>query len=278
MGPLTEAATRLPHGIAPPDPTTEVDQVSVAFDHMLDHLRDALAVRDHTEDRLRRFVADASHELRTPLATIKAYSEYATRTDDGLPETATTAFARIDAAATRMTTLVDDLLLLARLDAGRPLAREPVDLTQMVLDAVDDARAAAPAHHWHLDLPEDPIEVHGDGERLHQVLANLLSNARKHTPDGTTVTTALSVSDAQVTLEVSDDGPGIPAEQQADLFDRFTRADPGRPSGHGSSGLGLAIARGIAVAHGGTLELSSRPGRTCFQMRIPIDRTEPARS
>ena len=270
--PLTQAATELPDGIAPAHPTTEVDQVSVAFDHMLDHVRNALAARDHTEDQLRRFVADASHELRTPLATIKAYSEYATRSDIPSPDRAATAFVRINAAASRMATLVDDLLLLARLDAGRPLARERVDLSQMVLDAVDDARAAAPDHHWHLDLPEDPIEVVGDNERLHQVLANLLSNARTHTPADTTVTTRLTVVDDQVMLEVCDDGPGIPTALQPDLFDRFSRADPARTNGYGGSGLGLAIARGIASAHDGQLTMTSRPGNTCFSLALPLNR------
>jgi two-component system OmpR family sensor kinase len=267
--PLTEAATQLPGGIAPANPTTEVDQVSVAFDHMLDHVRNALAARDHTEAGLRRFVADASHELRTPVATIKAHSEYAARSGEALPEVAVTAFTRIDLAATRMATLVDDLLLLARLDAGRPLARDTVDVSQLVLETVDDTRTAAPDYHWHLDLPEEPVEVIGDGDRLHQVLANLLSNARAHTPAGTTVTTRLWRTDDEVHLEVCDDGPGIAADLQADLFDRFTRGDPSRATGHGSTGLGLAIAHGIAVAHGGGLEVTSRPGRTCFDLRLP---------
>jgi two-component system, OmpR family, sensor kinase len=268
--PLTAAETQLPDGIAPAQPSTEVDQVSVAFDHMLEHIRNALAARDHTENQLRRFVADASHELRTPLATITAYAEYATRSDETLPDKTATALTRISAAAARMATLVDDLLLLARLDAGRPLAREPVDVSQLVLDAVDDARTAAPDHHWQLDLPEDPIEIVGDNERLHQVLANLLSNARVHAPPGTTVTTALSVANRHVTVEVVDDGPGIAEDQQAQLFDRFTRSDPARTSGPGNSGLGLAIARGIATAHHGSLEVSSRAGRTCFSLTLPV--------
>lgn len=266
--PLTEAATRLPDGIAPAEPRTEVDQVSVAFDHMLDHLRRALAARDHTENQLRRFVADASHELRTPLATIKAYSEFAARSGEALPPNTATALMRIDAAASRMATLVDDLLLLARLDSGRPLAQETVDLSQLVLDAVDDARTAAADRHWHLNLPAEPIEVVGDEHRLHQVLANLLGNARVHTPAGTTVTTTLSVAPGDVTLEVCDDGPGVPEDLQPDLFDRFTRADEAR-AGHGSSGLGLAIVRGIVTAHDGSIEVSSRPGRTVFSVVLP---------
>lgn len=266
--PLTEAATQLPGVIAPRDPTTEVDHVSVAFDHMLDHIRNALRARDDTEAGLRQFVADASHELRTPLATIRAYSEYASRSGDQLLEVAPAAFARIDAAAARMATLVDDLLLLARLDAGRPLASDRVDLTQLVVEAVDDVRTAVRDHRWLLDLPDEPIVVTGDAQRLHQVLVNLLGNAGAHTPAGTIVTTILSVRGDRTYLDVCDDGPGIAPELQAGLFNRFTRGDSAR-TGHGSTGLGLAIAHGMAAAHGGTLEVASRPGQTCFSLNLP---------
>jgi len=269
--PLTDPDTPLPAGIAPAHPTTEVDQVSVAFDRMLDHVRRALAARDLTEQRLRRFVADASHELRTPLATIRAHAEYAARTGGPLPETTATALARIDAAAIRMAALVDDLLLLARLDAGRPLARARVDLTQLVVEAVSDARTTGPDHRWRLDLPEDPVEVTGDGERLNQVVANLLSNARHHTPAATTVTTTVRRTASGVSVEVGDDGPGIAAELLLSLFDRFTRGDASRTAGHGSTGLGLAIAESIAHAHHGTLGVDSRPGHTAFRLQLPSE-------
>ncbi|HST63970.1 MAG TPA: HAMP domain-containing sensor histidine kinase [Mycobacteriales bacterium] len=267
--PLTAPGTVLPDGLGPADPTSEVDRVNVAFDHMLDHVRSALAVRDATEDRLRRFVADASHELRTPLATIRAHAEYAGIADGPPSPPVADALGRITAATDRMATLVADLLLLAQLDAGRPLAREPVDLTRLVLDAVVDARAAGPDHQWRLDLPEEVVTVTGDGERLHQVLANLLTNARAHTPPGTTVTTALIAAPDGVEVTVRDDGPGIPAALQADLFDRFTRGDASRGREHGSTGLGLAIARGIATAHGGTVTVTStsRDG-TAFHLRL----------
>lgn len=267
--PLTEASTTLPGRIGPDEPVSEVDQVSVAFDHMLEHIRNALAARDHTEGGLRRFVADASHELRTPLATIRAYTEFATRSEQALPEIAETAFARIDAAAARMTTLVDDLLLLARLDAGRPLARETLDITQLIIEAVDDARTATPDHDWHLDLPDEPVDVAGDSARLHQVLANLLSNAARHTPAGTTVTTTLLTEADVVSVEVEDDGPGIPADALHGLFDRFTQVEAARTSDRGNTGLGLAIAQGIAHAHGGLLTVQSVPGRTRFVLRVP---------
>lgn len=267
--PLTDSGITLPSGIAPPEPASEVDRVSVAFEHMLDHLRHALGERDRTEAQLRRFVADASHELRTPLATIRAYAEFAARSDTALSADTAAALDRIDAAAVRMATLVDDLLLLARLDAGRPLAREPLDLTQLVVEAVVDARTAAADHRWQLELPDEPVTVVGDAPRLHQVVANLLGNAAVHTPAGTTVATSLVSTPTDVRLEVCDDGPGVAPEVQADLFDRFTRADPARGTGSGSTGLGLAIAQSIAAAHLGMLTVDSCPGRTCFTLTLP---------
>ena len=276
--PLTAADTVLPGIIGPADPTSEVDQVSVAFDHMLEHVRSALTARDTTEARLRRFVADASHELRTPLATIRAHAEYAGLADGPLPAQVTDALTRITAATDRMGTLVADLLLLARLDAGRPLARDPVDLTRLVLDAVVDARTAGPDHHWQLDLPELAVAVTGDGERLHQVLANLLTNARTHTPPGSTVTTTLTTGPTAVEVTVRDDGPGIPTRLRDDLFDRFTRGDASRTRAHGNTGLGLAIAHGIAAAHTGTLTVTDTPdGGAAFHLRLPADETGPTR-
>ena len=270
--PLNDADTVLPASIGPADPTSEVDRVSVAFDHMLEHVRSALAARDATEGQLRRFIADASHELGTPLATIRAHAEYAGIADGPPSRPVAEALGRITAATDRMGTLVGDLLLLARLDAGRPLARGPVDLTRLALDAVVDARAAGPDHHWRLELPEDAVTLTGDGERLHQVLANLLTNARTHTPAGTTVTTTLTSEQDAITVTVRDDGPGIPAALQANLFDRFTRGDASRGRGHGSTGLGLAIARGITTAHNGSLTVASSPddGAT-FSLRLPSD-------
>jgi two-component system OmpR family sensor kinase len=269
--PLTDAGTELPLTPIPTEPLSEVDQMSVAFAHMLEHVRTALVERDATERRLRRFIADASHELRTPLATIRANAEYALRADAGTATVAEAeALTRITAATERMANLVDDLLLLARLDAGRPLEREPVDLTRLVLDAVTDARTAAIDHQWRLELPEEIVTVTGDAERLHQVLANLLRNAHNHTPPGTTVTTRLVSGRDAVEVSVSDDGPGIPLDDQLELFNRFTRGDTSRSRAHGSTGLGLAIARGLADAHGGSLTLDSAPGSgACFRLRLP---------
>jgi two-component system, OmpR family, sensor kinase len=271
--PLADSDIELPRTIAPQEPVSEVDQMSVAFTHMLERIRSALIERNTTEQRLRRFVADASHELRTPLATISANAEYALRPDTGIDsEGGAAALKRITAASDRMANLVADLLLLARLDAGRPLETEEVDLTRLVLEAVTDARAAGPDHHWRMELPDEIVMVRGDGERLHQVIANLLSNARTHTPTGTTVTTRLASSEDGILVSVADDGPGIPVERRDELFDRFTRGDSSRSRASGSTGLGLAIARGIAGAHGGSLMLgdSDGPG-ACFQLLLPTN-------
>jgi two-component system OmpR family sensor kinase len=168
-----------------------------------------------------------------------------------------------------MTALVEDLLLLARLDAGRPLAQDPVDLTMLVVDAVSDAHAAGPRHDWQLDLPEEPVTVVGDEARLHQVLANLLANARTHTPDGTTVTVAVSAADRDAVLQVIDNGPGIPADLQPHIFERFARGDSSRSRAAGSTGLGLSIVHAVVTAHGGRLSVDSAPGRTVFTVTLP---------
>ena len=268
---LTGGAEPLPTTAAPRRSAREVDQVSEAFDRMLDRVRNAMSARAATEARLRRFVADASHELRTPLATIRASAEYGARTTDApLPEPTADALARIHAASERMGVLVSDLLLLARLDAGRPLQHQEVDLTRLVLDTVSDARTAAPDHRWELDLPEEAVTVQGDEERLRQVLANLLTNARTHTPPGTTVTTSLCVGPEHVQACVADDGPGVLPELREELFERFTRGDTSRSRAHGSTGLGLAIAHRIARAHGGSLGYEAGPeGGACFRLLLP---------
>ena len=199
-------------------------------------------MRHRSEQQVRQFVADASHELRTPLATIAGYTELARRQ----PTAAATALAKVESESARMTSLVEDLLLLARLDSGRPLADEPVDLTKLLLEAVADARVLAPDHTWRLVLPDEPVELRGDEQRLHQVATNLLTNARKHTPAGTTVT----ITARPDGFEVHDDGPGFPAELVEHAFERFVRADEARTSS-GGAGLGLALVDAIVSAHGG---------------------------
>ena len=182
---------------------------------MLDNVESALHARQESETQVRQFVADASHELRTPLASIRGYAELTRRETEPVPPTVTHAIGRVESEALRMQELVEDLLLLARLDSGRPLEREPVDLSLLAVNAVSDAHAAAPDHTWELDLPEDPVEVPGDQARLHQILANLLANARTHTPSGTHGRHPGATRRARlVRVSVSDDGPGVPETLQ----------------------------------------------------------------
>ena len=188
-------AVRVP--AADSDPRTEVGQVGAALNRMLDHVGAALTARQASEMRVRHFVADASHELRTPLAAIRGYAELTRPRRKDLPPDVTHALDRVESESVRMTGLVEDLLLLARLDSGRPLDRVPVDLTQVLVDAISDAHATAPDHHWSLDLPDDPVTVSGDAARLHQVVANLMANARTHTPPGTRVVVSLTTDAAQ---------------------------------------------------------------------------------
>jgi two-component system OmpR family sensor kinase len=184
------------------------------------------------------------------------------------------ALGRVESEAARMTTLVEDLLLLARLDAGRPLSRDTVDLVPLVVHAVSDAHAAGPGHVWQLDLPDEPVPVRGDEARLHQVVANLLANARTHTPEGTRVTVAVrregTGDDARAVLSVADNGPGIPPELLPDVFQRFARGDESRSRIAGSTGLGLAIVAAVVAAHGGRVEVDSVPGTTEFRVGLPL--------
>lgn len=279
------------------DPRTEVGQVGAALNRMLGHVGSALAVRQESEMRVRQFVADASHELRTPLASIRGYAELTRRVTGREPSDSGSvtrhALGRIESEADRMTGLVEDLLLLARLDAGRPLSYESTDLLPLVVDAVSDARVADAAavadalHHWRLDLPDEPagpVTVRADPDRLQQVLVNLLANARTHTPPGTTVTVSVRQSERAgepVTLEVRDDGPGIPAELLPHVFERFARGDASRSRGDatdkatgtttGSTGLGLAIVQAVVSAHGGRVRVDSAPGRTVFAVELPAE-------
>ncbi|SFW73605.1 sensor histidine kinase [Amycolatopsis australiensis] len=253
------------------DPRTEVGQVGSALNLMLGHVAQALAARHDSELRVRQFVADASHELRTPLAAIRGYAELAARGSALVPPDVAHSMGRIQSEAVRMSALVEDLLLLARLDDGRPLDVREADLTRLVADAVGDAQVAGRGHRWLLELPPDPVLVLGDVQRLHQVLANLLANARTHTPPGTTVVTALTRSaDGDAVLTVTDDGPGIAPELLPEVFERFARGDSSRSRTAGGTGLGLAIACAVVVAHHGTIEVRSRPGRTEFAVRLPV--------
>jgi two-component system OmpR family sensor kinase len=261
-------AQRVPE--ADTDPRTEVGQVGAALNRMLDHVGNALEARHASEMQVRQFVADASHELRTPLAAIRGYAELSRRSRQPVPDEISHVLNRVESEAKRMTALVEDLLLLARLDAGRPLAQDPVDLTMLAVDATSDAHAAGPAHYWQLDLPDEPVTVIGDGARLHQVVANLLANARTHTPEGSTVTVKVgSVPNAAV-IQVIDNGPGIQPDVVPRIFERFARGDSSRSRAAGSTGLGLSIVHAVVTSHRGKVGVQSRPGQTVFTVMLPL--------
>ncbi|HEX2903428.1 MAG TPA: ATP-binding protein [Jatrophihabitans sp.] len=252
-----------------PNPNTEVGQVGVALNRMLANVTDALNARHHSEMRVRQFVADASHELRTPLASIRGYAELTRRSREAAPPDIVHAMSRVESEAGRMTALVEDLLLLARLDAGRPLDRDEVDLTRLAVDTLSDAHAAGPDHVWNLELPDEPVLVTGDGARLHQVVANLLANARTHTPPGTAIKLSLTRAADHALLSVRDNGPGISAELMPEIFERFSRGEASRSRTAGSTGLGLAIVAAVVAAHGGRIDVSSLPGNTVFTVTLP---------
>ncbi len=269
-----EMSARVPDELT--DPRSEVGQVGSAMNTMLVHVEEALDARHRSEQQVRQFVADASHELRTPLATIHGYAELSRRRSPAEPELLTSAMAKVESEATRMSSLVDDLLLLARLDAGRPLQRRDVDLTRLAIEALSDAKVVAPDHHWRLDLPEEPVVTTGDEMRLHQVVTNLLNNARRHTPPGTTVTVSVAEERAGAVVSVHDDGPGLPPELVPRAFERFTRGDSSRTRASGGAGLGLSLVQAIVTAHSGTVDLASVPGSTTFRLHLPGLRSQAA--
>lgn len=259
-----ELAERVPERLT--HENTEVGQVGSALNTLLAHVESSLTARHESEQQVRQFVADASHELRTPLTTITGYTELARRRPDD-PVTTRTALDKVEEESARMTAMVEDLLLLARLDSGRPLEQHPVDLSRLLVEAVSDARVVDPGHRWRLDLPEESIEVRGDVHRLHQVVTNLLTNARKYTPAGTTIT----VSAKPGSFAVHDDGPGFPPGLAEHAFERFARGDAARTRGNtpGGAGLGLALVQAIVTAHGGKVGLRSRPGDTEVTVTLP---------
>ncbi|WP_110208285.1 sensor histidine kinase [Nocardioides daejeonensis] len=270
--PLASGAIEIPERVPDhlTDESTEVGQVGAALNNLLRHVESSLAARHRSEQQVRQFVADASHELRTPLATIQGYAELSRRAPDDRAMQLT-ALAKVEAEAMRMSALVEDLLLLARLDAGRPLQHGPVDVTRLLLESVSDARVLGPDHHWRLALPETALEAVGDEERLRQVVRNLLENARRHTPPGTTVVVdarSAPQPGAAVTVTITDDGPGFDPALLPVAFDRFTRGDPSRNRG-GGSGLGLSLVQAILAAQGGAVALTSRPGETRFTLTLP---------
>ena len=250
-------------------PGTEVGQVGAAINRMLGHIAAALTAREASERKVRTFVADASHELRTPLASIRGYAELTRRGGHELPKDVVHAMDRIESESVRMTSLVEDLLLLARLDDGRSLESAPVDIRHLLTNAVSDAHAVSQDHTWTLELPDEALMVEGDSARLQQVVANLLANARTHTPHGTTVAVSAQPAGDGVDIVIADDGPGIDEAVRASVFERFVRGDSSRSRAAGSTGLGLAIVQAVVIAHGGTVGVDSKPGSTVFTVHLP---------
>lgn len=275
--PLARGDVELPDRVPVGDDGTEVGRLGSAFNRMLGHVASALSAREQSERKVRRFVADASHELRTPLASIRGYAELMRLHGGELPPDVVHAIGRIESESLRMTELVEDLLLLARLDEGRELRRGRVDLSAIVRDAVGDAQVASPDHDWRVAIPDAAIFVTGDDARLRQVLTNLLANARMHTPEGTNVVVRLATVTADdagapgsARITVTDDGPGIDPAVRATLFERFARGDASRSRRAGSTGLGLAIVRAVVEAHRGTVDVRSEPGETVFTVELPL--------
>lgn len=251
------------------DPRTEIGRLAGSLNAMLGQIEDAFAERTASEERMRRFVGDASHELRTPLASVRAYAELFDRGARDRPEDLERCMAGIERESRRMGILVDDLLLLARLDQHRPAVRRPVDLAAVAEDAAEVARTLAPDREVVLDAPR-PVVVEGDAEALRRAVDNLLANVRAHTPAGTATRVAVRADGEAAVLEVEDEGPGFTADQQARAFQRFYRGDPSRSRDGGGAGLGLAIVAGIAEAHGGHAEVGrGAGGGGCVRIRIP---------
>jgi len=280
--PLARGDVELPDRVPVDDDGTEVGRLGAAFNRMLGHVASALSAREQSERKVRRFVADASHELRTPLASIRGYAELMRLHGGQLPPDVVHAIGRIESESVRMTELVEDLLLLARLDEGRELRKDRVDLSAIVRDTVGDAQVASPDHDWRVAIPDAAVLVTGDDARLRQVLANLLANARIHTPEVTNVVVRVGTVPAapehglpaSARVTVTDDGPGIDPDVRANLFERFARGDASRSRRAGSTGLGLAIVRAVVEAHGGTVDVRSEPGETVFTVTLPLAERE----
>jgi two-component system, OmpR family, sensor kinase len=276
---ISEVASGIAQGdldarVSPAEDRSEIGRLGLALNGMLERLEEAFARRDHSEAQLRRFVSSASHELRTPLTSIRGYAALLRRGAKHSPEDLDTSISRIESEATRMATLIDDLLLLARLDERRPLARTRTDLSIIARDAAADARAREPERSINVDA-DGPVMVNGDQRRLREVIDNLLENAQVHTPAAAPVAIEVGVHDGMAVLAVTDAGPGIDPEHAPHIFERFYR---GTPAGSGDtaprtegSGLGLAIVKTVAEAHGGAATVRSRPGQGArFEVTLPL--------
>ena len=265
------SAGDLSQRVEPDDEETEVGRLGRALNVMLGRIEASFEEQRASEERLRRFIADASHELRTPITSIRGYAELFRHGAAARPDDLERAMRRIEDEGARMGLLVEDLLLLARLDQGRALASESVDLSALVADAADDARAVDPSREVSASLPDEGVFVAGDEGRLRQVLANLMENARVHTPEGTPVEVRVRRSGDEAVVTVADRGPGLTAEEAARVFERFYRGDPSRSRSSGGTGLGLSIAAAVIEALGGRIEASSTPGEgATFTVTLPL--------
>jgi two-component system, OmpR family, sensor kinase len=263
------AAGRLSKRVEPATEKTEVGRLGLALNRMLERLERAFKERQASEDRLRRFLADASHELRTPLASIRGYAELFRMGAASEPEALESSMRRIEDEARRMGVLVEDMLTLARLDELREPAHEPIDMTDLAADVVADARVTAPDRAIDLDA-DGPVLVHGDPQQLRQVIANLLRNALVHTPAGTPIDVSVTTDGGDAAFAVRDHGHGLPKGDPAQLFQRFWRAEGGRTRGRGGAGLGLAIVSEIVSAHGGSVEAANADDVGArFVVRLP---------
>jgi two-component system OmpR family sensor kinase len=264
------AAGDLTRRVEPATPRTEIGRLGLALNGMLSQIEAAFAERTESNARLRRVIADASHELRTPLTSIRGYAEMLRRGAAESPEDSESARRRIEQEAIRMTGLVDDLLVLARLDQGRPLAREEVDLRAIANDAVADARVVAPQRQISLSA-NGPVMVSGDDTRLRQVMGNLMRNALVHTPQQTPIEVAVATDDGLGVMSVADHGPGLAEGDVGRIFEPFYRADPSRSRDSGGAGLGLSIVSAVVTAHGGRVKVSqTEGGGATFEVELPL--------
>jgi two-component system OmpR family sensor kinase len=275
MGVVAEdiAAGDLTRRVEPSTPKTEIGRLGLALNGMLSQIEAAFEERTESNTRLRRFIADASHELRTPLTSIRGYSEMLRRGASKSLTDAEVARRRIEEESVRMSVLVDDMLLIARLDQGRPLEKEPVDLQAIARDAAADARAVAPQREITLSAPA-PVIVDGDDTRLRQVLGNLVRNAIVHTPSQTAIEIAVSTVDGVGRMSVADHGPGLQTDELDRIFEPFYRADPSRSRDSGGAGLGLSIVSAVVSAHGGHVTVSETSGGgATFEVELPLHTT-----
>ncbi len=252
--------------------STEVGRLTKSLNTMLGRIEESFAQKNASESKLRRFVADASHELRTPLTAIRGFAELHRQGAVSGEEKTKELVGRIEKESIRMGSLVEDLLLLARMDEARPQALEPVELTHLIEECVASARAAGPDHSISVTAPEE-LYILGDSKRIHQALGNLLANARTHTPSGTTIAVLAQCSDSEITVSVKDNGPGLSESDQERIFERFFRVDPSRARHAGEgSGLGLSIVDAVMKAHGGTVTVESKSGAgSTFTLHFPIN-------